>query len=67
MYYNECPYCGANLDPGEHCECEAERAIRRGISKRNYRNIIGYIEGVEDERDERFAVKSGTTAGSDSL
>ncbi len=56
MYYNECPYCGANLDPGEHCECEAERAIRRGISKRNYRNIIGYIEGVEDERDERFAV-----------
>ena len=24
-FYNTCPYCGANLDPGEHCDCkEAE-------------------------------------------
>ena len=22
MYYNECEYCGAALDPGERCECE---------------------------------------------
>lgn len=21
MYYNECLFCGANLDPGEKCEC----------------------------------------------
>ncbi len=21
MYYHTCPYCGANLDPGEHCDC----------------------------------------------
>lgn len=21
-YMNTCPYCGANLDPGEKCECE---------------------------------------------
>ena len=21
-YYNTCPVCGANLDPGEECECE---------------------------------------------
>lgn len=20
-YYHTCPYCGANLDPGERCEC----------------------------------------------
>lgn len=20
-YYNTCPYCGANLDPGERCDC----------------------------------------------
>ena len=25
MYYNECPQCGACLDPGEHCDCEEER------------------------------------------
>ena len=21
-YYHTCPCCGANLDPGEHCDCE---------------------------------------------
>ena len=21
MYYHTCPHCGANLDPGEHCDC----------------------------------------------
>ncbi len=21
-YYLTCPYCGANLDPGERCDCE---------------------------------------------
>jgi len=25
-YSNECPYCGANLDPGEHCNCIEEKA-----------------------------------------
>lgn len=20
-YFRPCPYCGANLDPGERCEC----------------------------------------------
>ena len=24
MFYKECPHCGANLDPGEKCDC-AER------------------------------------------
>ena len=22
MQYKTCPYCGANLDPGEICDCE---------------------------------------------
>jgi len=21
-YYRTCPECGANLDPGEHCDCQ---------------------------------------------
>ena len=26
-YYNECPNCGASLDPGEKCDCqEKEKA-----------------------------------------
>ena len=25
--YNTCPICGANLDPGEKCDCEKEEAV----------------------------------------
>lgn len=25
-YYNICPICGNNLDPGEKCDCEDEKA-----------------------------------------
>lgn len=25
MYYNSCPICGANLDPGESCDCEEQK------------------------------------------
>ena len=28
MYYNECPMCGAALDPGEKCNDCAEREKR---------------------------------------
>lgn len=24
-YYNSCPYCGSNLDPGETCDCQREK------------------------------------------
>lgn len=24
MYYKQCEYCGANLDPEEHCRCREE-------------------------------------------
>lgn len=23
-YYDTCPFCGANLDPGERCDCMSE-------------------------------------------
>lgn len=25
MLYNPCPNCGANLDPGEVCDCEKKK------------------------------------------
>lgn len=28
MYYNECPYCGDTLDPGEKCECQDTKPER---------------------------------------
>lgn len=24
-YYNVCPNCGSNLDPGEKCDCQKEK------------------------------------------
>ena len=32
-YYRVCPYCGSNLDPGEHCDCGENR-------KGSERNVI---------------------------
>lgn len=42
-YFKVCPHCGANLDPGEHCDCmdskyerlnsENREAVRRMIDK----------------------------------
>lgn len=26
MKYYSCPYCGANLDPGERCDCKRKEA-----------------------------------------
>lgn len=53
-YYWTCPHCGANLDPGEKCDCqesENEKSCRRGggpgsscvlRSTRTHTNIIAY-------------------------
>lgn len=24
-FYRQCPFCGANLDPGEPCDCQEEK------------------------------------------
>lgn len=24
-YFRQCPYCGANLDPGERCDCREDK------------------------------------------
>lgn len=33
-YFHSCPKCGANLDPGEKCDCEKERQkINENYSK----------------------------------
>ena len=39
MYYKECPFCGANLDPGEVCDCQEERS--KTFGKSIYRNRTG--------------------------
>ena len=32
-YYNVCPKCGANLDPGEKCDCKDSRKTEKKAVK----------------------------------
>lgn len=29
-FYRTCPDCGANLDPGEPCDCQAQKEQEKG-------------------------------------
>ena len=41
MYFNECEYCGATLDPGEKCECTSSvNAYRSKIPNKNRLAIV---------------------------
>lgn len=31
-YYRICPNCGANLDPGEHCDCQDKKEAVQGAA-----------------------------------
>lgn len=41
-YYSTCPLCGANLDPGEPCDCDKERKDReefyKSVTRKKSRN-----------------------------
>ena len=41
-YYRTCPFCGANLDPGEVCECKEEAALGAGNTG------DGRVEQIDD-------------------
>lgn len=30
-YFRTCPNCGAHLDPGEHCDCDAQQIERQDV------------------------------------
>lgn len=32
MYYRTCPNCGANLDPGERCDCQDKKEAAPGAT-----------------------------------
>lgn len=38
VYSHECPICGANLDPGERCECVSENHRKDERRIQNGRN-----------------------------
>lgn len=39
-YYNVCPHCGCNLDPGEKCDCESIKAREQETSRIFYSQIL---------------------------
>ena len=53
MFYKECPHCGANLDPGEKCDCtEKEKACTGGAVQTSwqtpFQNSLNYTtKGAE--------------------
>lgn len=47
MYYRKCEFCGANLDPGEDCDCEIELRRRKKVRSRYYKDIFDYMKEME--------------------
>lgn len=48
MNYRTCPHCGANLDPGEVCDCPSAMFDR--LSDENKRIVIDRIEALVAEQ-----------------
>lgn len=58
-YYNTCPFCGANLDPGESCDCLREKERRRherGQALAVESSGQFYIRGITNEQNVRTAI-----------
>ena len=49
-YYNVCPHCGCNLDPGEKCDCESIKAREQETSRIFYSQIL-----MTDEKGAQMA------------
>ena len=43
VIYHTCPHCGANLDPGERCDCIEKAAPGAGTSESGNANNDGDI------------------------
>ena len=44
MYYNECPNCGATLDPGEKCDCLLEQNEHIHIRRVQYATKAEWLD-----------------------
>jgi hypothetical protein len=54
--YRECPICGANLDPGERCDCRDAKAPAHIITMEDWQEAgdFGSIAKPGDAVDERI-------------
>ncbi len=58
-YYRECPFCGANLDPSEICDCRdaaenGENRVKRPQARFDGREVTQPQKNQRDTRSRRF-------------
>ncbi|MCD7824582.1 MAG: hypothetical protein LUH14_01220 [Clostridiaceae bacterium] len=59
-YYNVCPKCGSNLDPGEKCDCEKEVVKRQDFFNSHLkiepksRQLAFAFDGKEAKRESKI-------------
>lgn len=44
-FYWTCPLCGANLDPGEKCDCQFEN----DVNSKHHRHLKNFIRNLKVE------------------
>ena len=69
-YYRTCPHCGANLDPGESCDCtltqvcaEARAVFPELFTGRTDREIVGEIAGIVRRAEMKEAPADAANTG----
>lgn len=53
-YYRTCPHCGANLDPGERCDCRGNEKTARGAENTPDGKVEQIATAVSASNDTRF-------------
>ena len=54
-YYRTCPHCGANLDPGEVCDCRDKERAAQGAANTE--------DGKVEHVDHAVSTSDDTTVG----
>ena len=64
-YYKQCPNCGANLDPGETCECQAAKAEEINEERQAYKQFgnIRFTPRLADEKGLRIVLETDADSG----
>lgn len=72
-YYRTCPYCGANLDPSERCDCLESRQDRAArliatltvgekLKLREFlKNILASVTSTDEDGVEQIEVAASTS------
>lgn len=51
-YYHTCPECGANLDPGEQCDCQQEKQEYQDNLVSDVLKLREYVKKLDDKQRE---------------